>query len=445
MQPADVTVDVRLAFAGARGRGHVTAAQMRLHQRRHRLPPIGRQVESIQRGRQQFRRRGFQVHQQTERFGEVDVRKVAEDRAVRAAVEQRREDRPPEQIGPPLRSEIEHRARQLREHHACQRRIEGREQCRHVAEFLLKRSIARFRARLIVGEAQEHRGDVGRVVDEDGEIHERDRVEDRGGVEPDPPFVGRIQIAGRSGRGHERLAAAALARDEIAARRERCADRQHLRAVSQVRRDRLDPVLGEQLREGRLGLAQIIATQDVGRKSRQVALRRDAIDVERRHMRAMQPADDLVLDNRAGADPDVVDDQLARGDAACQPIASLERREHLVARGDRVRAQRAGRRVGMELPDRAGEQLQELFDGRKVGWARNGRLGHGLAGPRPGAGAHVPGSGGTCSLVLSEITFVIDGGREARHRLCFRFLPESEARAAPNTESGNWIIGELGN
>ena len=76
----------------------------------------------------------------------------------------------------------------------------------------------------------------------------------------------------------------------------------------------------------------------------------------------MQPANQLVLDDRPRADADVVDDELGGRDANDEAVAPVERGVDLVARGDGIGAERAGRRIGVELPDRAREQMQELFD-----------------------------------------------------------------------------------
>jgi hypothetical protein len=69
--------------------------------------------------------------------------------------------------------------RQLSEHHPRQVAVESGEQHRDIRELLLERLLSRLfprrSDRVIVGQTQQHRRDVGRVVDEDREIDERDR------------------------------------------------------------------------------------------------------------------------------------------------------------------------------------------------------------------------------------------------------------------------------
>ena len=72
-----------------------------------------------------------------------------------------------------------------------------------------------------------------------------------------------------------------------------------------------------------------------------------------------------MLDNRARAQTDVVHDELGGRDANDQAVAPLERGVDLVAGGNRLPAHRAGWRVRVELPDRAGQQVQEFLDHAK--------------------------------------------------------------------------------
>ena len=118
-----------------------------------------------------------------------------------------------------------------------------------------------------------------------------------------------------------------------------------------------------------------------------------------------------VLDDRARAQTDVVDDELGGRDANDQAVAPLERGVDLVAGGDGVRAERAGRRVRVELPDRAGEQVQELLDRREV------------VGTRNGARSRTDGPGGSC------LRFVIDGPQRDRHPALFCSDPKSRQEA----------------
>ena len=77
----------------------------------------------------------------------------------------------------------------------------------------------------------------------------------------------------------------------------------------------------------------------------------------------------LVLDDGACADVRIVDDQILRRDAGRDAIAVLYRPQRFVTRHHGVDAERARRRVGMKLADRAGEQLESALDRRQIGGA----------------------------------------------------------------------------
>jgi hypothetical protein len=94
--------------------------------------------------------------------------------------------------------------------------------------------------------------------------------------------------------------------------------------------------------------------------------RRRAIDVERRDTQPEQTASDLLFDHRAGADGDLVDDQISRSDARGDAIAMRNRLQRVVARHDSVHAHRARRRIGVELSRRPREKTQHLFDRAEV-------------------------------------------------------------------------------
>ena len=86
--------------------------------------------------------------------------------------------------------------------------------------------------------------------------------------------------------------------------------------------------------------------------------------------RGVQAARQLLLDDGPAADADFVDDDFARHDAEHQLLAALERHERPLAGVDRRLADLAGRRIGVELLDRAGQEQQELVDRRRVGGPR---------------------------------------------------------------------------
>ncbi len=67
----------------------------------------------------------------------------------------------------------------------------------------------------------------------------------------------------------------------------------------------------------------------------------------------------------AGAERRLVHDQVVRGDAERQPVAMRHRFQRVMAGGDRLDTDRAGGRVGVELPDRAGEELEDTLRPRK--------------------------------------------------------------------------------
>ena len=94
-----------------------------------------------------------------------------------------------------------------------------------------------------------------------------------------------------------------------------------------------------------------------------------------------------------------------------EPVAPFERGVDLVAGGDGVRAERAGRRIRVELPDRAREQVQEFLDRREV------------VGARDGARTRTDGPGG------SWLRFVIDGPQRDRHPALFCSDPKSRQEA----------------
>ena len=291
------------SFDGSTGMSAAGAApQTRVDERDHRVPAIGRQVQSIESRRQHLGRRRFQLEQETQRVGEIDVGKIAQHRAVRASIEQAGQDRSSQQIGPARRLELQHRPSELSEHHAGEPRIERGEQRRDVREFALERGLALLGSnRVVVGQAQQDRRQLGRVVHEDGEI---DRARRCPGERPGRAAP-TLCPADRDSRprppaANVRLAPALLVPDEIADRRGRRADVEHLRTVGHLRDDRVHAVFHQQLGKRRLGPGEPVAADDVRAEARQVPRRRGAIDLEADDARTMQTSHELVLDDRAG-------------------------------------------------------------------------------------------------------------------------------------------------
>jgi hypothetical protein len=108
---------------------------------------------------------------------------------------------------------------------------------------------------------------------------------------------------------------------------------------------------------------------------RKVPRCRQSIEVESDDPRAVQAPRQLVFDDRAGAERHVIDHECRRAHPDNQPIPAIERRKHLMARGDGVGAEVAGRWIRVDLPDCAPEQLQEFLDERAI-IRQTGRIGH---------------------------------------------------------------------
>ena len=202
-QTARVSVDAGLACAGV----GISTGQALSEERQDRLVTLGRQIEPRQRGRDDFRRGGLEVEQQAERVGQIEIGEVAQDDAVDLAVEEAGQDRPAQERLPAVGIEIEHSARQLREHDAGDARVERREQHRHVAELLRQRLRRRHVLRhVVVGQAQQHRGERRRIVRHQRQVYERDVRQVRRRIEPDPALVRRVEMIDDPALGEELLA-----------------------------------------------------------------------------------------------------------------------------------------------------------------------------------------------------------------------------------------------
>ena len=152
----------------------------------------------MERGREHFRRRGLEIEQQTDRLREIHVGKVTQDMAVRVAVEQARKNGSLQQIVATVRIEVQHGSGELTEHHPRQSWIKCREQSCNVAVFPFECGLLGVRtAHVIVGQAHEHRCDIGRIVDEYDEVEQRNLRQSLRRIGSHPSAVGRIEITDR--------------------------------------------------------------------------------------------------------------------------------------------------------------------------------------------------------------------------------------------------------
>ncbi len=350
----------------ARARVH-----LRLHERQQRRLPLGGKVEARERGRDHFRRGGFEIEQQAQRFREVDVGEVLQHRAVDLAVEEARQDGLAQQRLPRLRLEVEHGARQLAEHDPRDARVERREERRDVAELPAQGIVADLGFRDVVfGQPQQHAGERRGILREEREVDERDLLEASGGIDADPALVRRIEMIDRAAGGEELVAAGALLLDEARDRGRRRADLEDLRPVGRAQADAADAVLLEEIDQAEVQPMPGVALDEVEAEPAELAPGGAALDRHLRDGGGVEPARELLFDDGAAADADLVDDDLARHDAEHQLLAALERDERPLAGLDGRLANLAGRRIGVELLDRARQEQQELVDRGVVGRAR---------------------------------------------------------------------------
>ena len=178
--------------SGVLGLGANFFVQARLHQGQHRGVALGRKVEARQRRRHHFRRRGFEIEQQAQRFREVDVGKVLQHRSVDAAVEKTRENRLAQKCLPRLRLEVEDGASELAEHDSRDVRIERRKERGDVAELAAERIVVRDLALgdVVLGEPEQHSGERCGVLREQGEVDERHLIDARGRIDRIHPLSG---------------------------------------------------------------------------------------------------------------------------------------------------------------------------------------------------------------------------------------------------------------
>ena len=95
---------------------------------------LGGEVQPRERSGHDFRRGSFEIEEQAQRFGKIDIGEIVQDVAVDASVEEPRQDGLSQQGLPLLGLQIEHGARELAEHHSRDARVERTKECRDVAE-----------------------------------------------------------------------------------------------------------------------------------------------------------------------------------------------------------------------------------------------------------------------------------------------------------------------
>ena len=179
-------------------------------------------------------------------------------------------------------------------------------------------------------------------------------------------------IDGAAGR-EELGTARALLLDEARDRRRGRADLEDLRPVGGAQTDAADAVLLEEIDQAEVQPMPRVALDEVEAEPRQLAPGGAALDGHLGDRGRVEPPRELLFDDGAAADADVVDDDLTRHDAEDQLLAALERHERPLAGFNGRLADLAGRRVGVELLNRAGEEQQELIDRGVVGRARRAR------------------------------------------------------------------------
>ncbi len=181
-----------------------------------------------------------------------------------------------------------------------------------------------------------------------------------------------------------------------------------LRSVRRTQADPADAVLFEQIDQAEVQTVSCVALNQVEAEAPELARRGRALDRDLCDGCRMQPPCNLLLDDGAGADADLVDDDLAGHDAEDDLLAAVDRHQRSLTRLDCCLADLARGRVGVELLDGAGEEQQELINRGRVSWPRY-LLGWGSGGRRPTSAVQ------TC---LSAIRSVITGACVDSHGLC---------------------------
>ena len=172
-------------------------AQDLVHQRQDHRASLRSELELVQRRESHGRAGGLRVRQQAQGLGELGVRERVQDVDVGPAVENRGKHLPLEQLPSALPSRLQEDPSQFAEHDLAQARLESGKHGRHVAEPAVEyQRIGVAFSVAFFDEPIQHRRQVGRVVDEDGQIGERDAVVRLGRIEPDPPAMWREEVDG---------------------------------------------------------------------------------------------------------------------------------------------------------------------------------------------------------------------------------------------------------
>ena len=367
MRVSFLRVGVEAGVLRRRARARV---DLGLHERQQRRLPLGWEVEARERRRDHFRCGGFEIEQQAERFREIDVGKVLEHRAVDLAVEEAGQDGLAQQRLARLRLEVEDGARQLPEHDPRDAWIERREERRDVAELPAQRIVADLGVRdVVLGQPQQHAGERRGILSEERQVDERDLLEAGSGIDADPALVWWIEMIDRPAGGEELGTAGALLLDEARDRSRRRADLEHLRPVGGAQADPADAVLLEEIDQAEVKPVPGVALDEIEAEPPQLAAGSTAFDRYLGDGGGVEPARELLLDDGAAADAHLVDDELARHDAEHQLLAAVECDQRPLAGLNGRLADLAGRRIGVELLNRARQEQEELVDRGVVGWA----------------------------------------------------------------------------
>ena len=336
------------------------ALQLLVQHRHQRFAPLIGQGQPVERRREHLRRRGFQVEEEAQRFGQIQIGEVDQHRTVDAPVEEARQDRFLQQVLAVRGIQVENGARQLGEEHAGETGLGRSEDGGHFGELLRERQVTLpGRDRVLAGQPHQHRRDFRRVIDNDRQIDERDGFERDGRIHPDPALVRRVEMVHLAAGERLLLSPQPFVVDELGGGRGRRADLEHLRPIHHARLNCRHAVIDELLRERHFIRRRSLDVADVNAKPREIANRRAAIERDLSDVSAVELANQFTGDRRRGREREVTDEQLGRRDAEGELVLDGDGAERLVARRDDVQAQRARRRVDVELVHRAGEELDE--------------------------------------------------------------------------------------
>ena len=358
-----------------------------LHERQHRRMAFGGEVQPRERSGHDFRRGRFEIEEQAQRFGKIDIGEIVQDVAVDTSVEEPRQDGLPQQALPLLGLQIEHGARELAEHHSRHARVERAEECRDVAELPAQRLFAADlrRVDVVFSQPQEHARERRRILREERKIGERYLLVVRGRIDPHPALVRWIQVIDRAALRQDLFAASTLIGDQAREWSRRRADLDDLRTIRGAQGDAADAMLFQQIDEALLQAKAWVALNQVEAEPRKLPARSPALNRHLRDRGSVQPARELMLDHRPRPDANFVDDDLSRHHPEDKLFAVLEGQQRPLAGVDCRKADLTGGRIGMELLDGASQQQEKLVNRRgirRAGYGARSRraFGHGRTG-----------------------------------------------------------------